>query len=93
MNQFANMTLDEMLDLNKVLCEAIRAKRSAESANKILMFAPGDLVMVKGWGKTAGFKAVVQKALKVNVDVTSTVDGRNWRIPAHMLSHVQKVTA
>ncbi len=81
---FSNFSLQEMLVLNKELCAAIRAKQTAESANKITGFAPGNKVSYQDTKKRITGEVV--KVLRTNVDVLC--DGRIWRIPAARLNHV-----
>ena len=87
MNQFANMSLKEMLDLNHALCAAIRQKRTQESVNKIGSFTVGDRIRWNGSTKRPGFNGTVTKVLRTNVDVISD-DGQPWLIPAASLVHI-----
>jgi len=84
---FKTMTIDQLLNVNKEICNIIRMKRSAEAAVKVTTFSVGDRVHYEGSAKTAPFNATVTKVLRVNVDVI-TDQGRPWRINASALSHI-----
>jgi hypothetical protein len=86
---FKAMTIDQLLIVNKEICDIIRIKRSAEAAVKVTQFSVGDKVRYAGSAKTAPFNATVTKVLRVNVDVI-TEQGRPWRINASLLSHIRK---
>lgn len=82
------LTLEELIGLNKMVCDAITRKRAALASTKITTFEIGDKVQYAGSGKMGSFVGTVMKVLRVNVDVMHPIDKRVWRINASALTKV-----
>jgi hypothetical protein len=86
-NDITDMSLQDLLSLNKMICEVISAKRRVEGTIKSTTFNVGDKVHYKGSTKTLAFNATVVKVLRVNIDVLAD-NGTPWRIHATALTKI-----
>ena len=86
-NDLTDMSLQDLLSLNKMICEIINAKKHIEGTIKSTTFNVGDKVQYKGTTKTRPFIATVTKVLRVNIDVI-TDSGQPWRIHATALTKI-----
>ena len=80
----AGLSIDELLVINRVAVDCIKAKRSAVAAAKRHLFKPGDQVQYDGRrGHTVG---EIVRVKRKNAVVKVGVEG--WNVPLSMLSHV-----
>lgn len=79
------MTKDELLALNKRICERIREINSFEKARAIRGIVVGDKMFFIHKGQRVN--CIVEKVLRTNVDVTADPWPWNvkWRVAANLL--------
>jgi hypothetical protein len=86
-NQIANLSLEELLALNRQIVEQIKSKRFIERVNAIGNFRVNMKVRVKGSQRLGDSVGTIKEIKRVKADVDFGIKGI-WTVPANMLEKV-----